>query len=345
MDYYLIQSLVEKSYNRFKAEYPNEEPYFRITCTRRWKEDMGFWRAGVEGKKIMRVVSQERKISRHEITPEAVLLDEGVKVNSKLERQIEAFKKANENNASGRGLPTRRIKIKDKDKTVIHSTKFAYDASVDVRFDNPITVSSFKYKMDRLYKRMEELREEYKVYFDDPLFTSKFEMFNTSGPVGTIDERLDRTIKRTLDLKSKEAIKYEIDVNIPKVSELTDATTNTDNVFIFDEKKSLLDVETQSDATSMVCEDCAEAIATVSVAFKDEVTIRDLAVKYVDLQRKLNVLKSFVVPMMKRIKRIDFLMMIKQIGFIKTIKNFIMYLENEHDVDQIYDVSSDYEDN
>lgn len=296
MDYSLIQSLVENAYYRFKHEYPNEEPFFRITCTRKFgRSENRSWRKTDEGSHSVRVVDRDGSSTFHSVKPTGLSLDE-----SEILKIDESTKNRNEENrwkSAVKTVPLKRTRVKDADKKVILTTKFQYDAMIDVRFDEPITVSTIKYFMDTTTGLLRELQEGYKVFLEDPTLWRGKEVLMMNPSMGsTFEERFDKAM---IALRK---------INVEEVKE----------------KINLLETTTQTDA--FTCFDCDDIMDNLKKTFKTTLTIRDLAEKYISTQRKLNDLKSIVLPIMRHYKHINMIQMIKDDGFIKTVGFLVDFL-------------------
>lgn len=296
MDYSLIQSLVEAAYFKFKHEYPNEEPFFRITCTRKFgRSERRSWRNTENGSYSMRTVHKNGVESYDKIRPSGVRLDE-----SQLVKNDDETKSRNESNrwaSSVKTLPIRRSVIKDADKKIILTTKFNYDAMVDVRFDEPVTVSTIKYFMDTTNGLLKELHEGYKVFLEDPTLWKGKEVLMLNPNVGaTFEERLDKAMLALRGINTK-----DVESKIDK-----------------------LEVITQTDA--FTCLDCDDVLTNLKTTFKTTLTIRDLAEKYILTQKKLNDLKSVVMPIMKHYRHLNLTKMMSDDGFIKTVGFLVDFL-------------------
>lgn len=310
MDYSLIQTLVEVAYFKFKHEFPDEEPFFRITCTRKFgRSERRNWRQG-EGKTYpMRVVSKQGDRSYDEIHMTGVKLDE-----SHLIKNDDVIKERNSNNrwsSTGKVLPIRKTRVQDADKKTVLTTKFPYDAMIDVRFDEPITVSTIKYFMDTTNGMIKELHEGYKVFLEDPAIWRGSEMLMLNPDMGsTFEDRLDKAISVLKKINIKEV----------------------------ESKIETLEVITQTDA--FTCFDCDEIMSNLKTTFKTTLTIRDLAEKYISTQKKLNDLKSVVLPIMRHYKNLDLESMMSSDGFIKTVGFLVDFLHTMGDEE----AQSDYDD-
>ena len=303
----MIQSLVEAAYFRFKYEFPNEEPFFRITCTRKFgRSEKRSWRSTEDGSYSMRTVNKDGIESYSKVRPSGVRLDESQLVKNDVET-----KNRNESNrwaSSVRTVPIKRSVKKDADKKIILTTKFNYDAMVDIRFDEPVTVSTVKYFMNTTNGLLKELHEGYKVFLEDPTLWKGKEVLMLNPNTGaTFEERLDKAMLalRSIDTKDVES------------------------------KIERLEVITQTDA--FTCLDCDDVIANLKTTFKTTLTIRDLAEKYISTQKKLNDLKSVVMPIMRHYKHLNLAKMMSDDGFIKTVGFLVDFLHTMGD--------DDYDDN
>lgn len=303
MDYSLIQSLVEAAYYRFKNEYPNEEPFFRITCTRKFgRSERRSWRKPEDGSYSMRTVSKDGDQSFQSVKPRSVDLDESYVVKS--DNEVKDRNETNRWISPGKTLPIRKTRIKDADKKIVMTTKFSYDAMVDVRFDEPITVSTIKYFVNTTNGLLKELHEGYKVFLEDPTLWKGKEvlMLNSSSGL-TFEDRLDKAMSALRNINRE-----DVESKIEK-----------------------LEVVTQTDA--FTCLDCDDVLSNLKTTFKTTLTIRDLAEKYISTQRKLNDLKSTVMPVMRHYKHLKMEKMINDDGFIKTVGFLVDFLHTMNDND------------
>ena len=306
MDYSLIQSLVEAAYHKFKYEYPNEEPFFRITCTRKFgRSEKRNWRSTEDGTYPMRTVHKDGAESYNEIRPSGVRLDE-----SQLVKNDDETKNRNESNrwaSPVKTIPIKKSVVRDADKKIILTTKFNYDAMVDVRFDEPITVSTIKYFMNTTNGLLKELHEGYKVFLEDPTLWKGKEVFMFNPNTGsTFEERLDKAMLALREIDTKDV----------------------------ESKIERLEAITQTDA--FTCLDCDDVLANLKTTFKSTLTIRDLAEKYISTEKKLNDLKSVVMPIMRHYKHLNLVKMMGEDGFIKTVGFLVDFLHTMDD-DDYYD--------
>ena len=184
------------------------------------------------------------------------------------------------------------------------TTKFSYDAMVDVRFDEPITVSTIKYFVNTTNGLLKELHEGYKVFLEDPTLWKGKEvlMLNSSSGL-TFEDRLDKAMSALRNINRE-----DVESKIEK-----------------------LEVVTQTDA--FTCLDCDDVLSNLKTTFKTTLTIRDLAEKYISTQRKLNDLKSTVMPVMRHYKHLKMEKMINDDGFIKTVGFLVDFLHTMNDND------------
>lgn len=314
MDYSLIQSLVENAYFKFKQEFPEEEPFFRITCTRKFgRSERRNWRGNRDDSYLVRTVDKHGRSSFEDHKPTPIVLNESVKLKN--DDKIAQRNSENRWCSSSRTLPIQRVKVKDADKKTILTTKFTYDAMVDVRFDDPVTVSTIRYFMDTTNKVIKELHEGYKVFLEDPLFKCGSEMIYF-GDVRdtTVDQRIEDAINTIK--KSK--------INQPNL------------------EKKINTIECLTQTEAFTCLDCDDVVKELKETFKTTLTIRDLAEKYVVTQKKLNDLKSVAMPIMRSYKSLPINDMISKDGFIKTISFFIDFVDKENDKNDLdYDSQSE----
>lgn len=306
MDYSLIQTLVEAAYYRFKNEYPNEEPFFKITCTRKYgRSEKRTWR-NID--KSMRIFERDGSIRTHEVPLTGVKLDESVLIKNDDETKVR--NEVNKWSQPRRTVPIKRTKVVDADKKTILTTKFKYDAMVDVRFDEPITVSSVRYFINTTNSLLKEVQEGYKVFLEDPtIWKSKEVLMVNVGQDVTFDDKLERAIKA---LKSHD----EMIRSIEKKIESVEAVTQTE---------------------AFTCFDCDDVVSNLKTTFKSTLTIRDLAEKYITTQKKLNELKSLAIPIFKHYKYMKLFDMMEKEGFIRTIGFLLDFLhtlgDNQDDFD------------
>lgn len=308
MDYSLIQTLVEAAYHKFKHEYPNEEPFFRITCTRKFgRSEKRSWRVK-EGMDDMRVVAKDGSITRQTVPIGDLRLDESDKL-----KNDEDVKKRNDDNrwvSPGKVLPIIKRRVKDADKKIITTTKFSYDAMIDVRFDDPIVVSSVRYFMDTTNGLLKDIQEGYKVFLDDPSIWKGNEVIMMNmGQGSTFEERLGKAIKAI--------------------------SKHDEQVKIIERKIEVIEKLTQTDA--FTCFDCDDVVNNLKTTFRTTLSIRDLADKYVSTQKKLNDLKNSVLPLFKRYKHLNLFDMMEREGFIKTIGFLVDFLDKMGEDDFIDD--------
>ena len=303
MDYSLIQSLVEAAYYRFKHEYPDEEPFFRITCTRKFgRSEKRSWRRSEDGSYSMRTVSKDGNQDLQVVKPRGISLDESY--TTKNDNETKDRNETNRWISPRKTLPIRKSKIKDADKKIVLTTKFSYDAMIDVRFDEPVTVSTIKYFMDTTNGLLKELHEGYKVFLEDPTLWKGKEVLMLNPNMGsTFEDRLDKAMSALRNIDSK-----DVESKIEK-----------------------LEVVTQTDA--FTCLDCDDVLSNLKTTFKTTLTIRDLAEKYISTQRKLNDLKSTVMPVMRHYKHLKMEKMISDDGFIKTVGFLVDFLHTMGDED------------
>ena len=303
MDYSLIQSLVEAAYYKFKYEYPNEEPFFRITCTRKFgRSERRSWRSAEGDSYLMRTVLKDGVKCYDEVEPTGVRLDE-----SQLVKNDNEMKRRNETNkwtSPVKTLPLKRSVVKDADKKIILTTKFNYDAMVDVRFDEPVTVSTVKYFMNTTNGLLKELHEGYKVFLEDPMLWKGKEVLMFNPNVGsTFEERLDKAMLALRGINTK-----DVELKIETLESIT-----------------------QTDA--FTCLYCDDVLTNLKTTFKTTLTIRDLAEKYITTQKKLNNLKSVVMPIMRHYKHLNLVKMMGDDGFIKTVGFLVDFLHTMGDDD------------
>lgn len=293
MNFCVIISLIESAYQRFKYEFPDEEPFFRITCTRRYgrANRTRVWRPA---DREMRVVDGNGKPTFLENSGSGeILLDNSTLMKKK---QAQAFKESQQEvkPLGGKRHEVRPTKVIDKDIETIKTTKVGFDACVDVRLDDPLTVNVFQYCLDKTNYILQELRAEYKVFLEDPMLNCKGTVVTTelTSDVESLEKRIDMIVL------ARERQK-QLEDEFRKIEDLRESQSNP------------------------VMEKLVEDVKT---AFKESTTVQEVVGKYIAVQRKLNDLKAKVVPLMKLYNEEPFIDKINSQGFLATVWEFIDYL-------------------
>lgn len=305
MNFCVIISLIESAYQRFKNEFPDEEPFFRITCTRRYgrANRTRVWRPA---DREMRVVDKSGKPTFLEVDdPGEISLDNSILMKKK---QAQAFKESRQEvkPLGGKKHEIRPTKVIDKDIETIKTTKVGFDACVDVRLDDPLTVNVFQYCLDKTNYILQELRAEYKVFLEDPVLNCKGTVVTTdsASDVESLEKRIDMIILAREKQK-------QLEDEFKKVEELRESQSNP------------------------IMEKLVEDVKT---AFKESTTVQEVVGKYIAVQRKLNDLKAKVVPLMKLYNEESFVDKINSQGFLATVWEFIDYLHKNTGDDYADDV-------
>jgi len=303
MNYNVVIALMESAYNKFKLQFPNEEPFFRITCSRKFgrSDRHRSWRPkNLETRTVF--PDRSSKFSQDNINASLDILGateaKGKPLTKKQQRDLEDGKTnlIREDKVIHKHIRPRPIKLRDADTRRVEVTKVPYDACVDLRFDDPISVSVFKYCVDSANTLLKEIRTEYKLLLEDPLFNS------VGSFVSTIEVDSVHTIEDSLE-KIKKIQEKEI--------EMRDRVVQMETVL----PKLMAEKEVLDDLSK-----------SVKAAFKESTTVQDVVSKYIDMQRKLNDLKSYVVPLMRKYNEEPFIEKVAKNGFISTVKEFIEYL-------------------
>jgi len=277
MNYNVVIALMESAYNKFKLQFPNEEPFFRITCSRKFgrSDRHRSWRPkNLETRTVF--PDRSSKFSQDNINASLDILGateaKGKPLTKKQQRDLEDGKTnlIREDKVIHKHIRPRPIKLRDADTRRVEVTKVPYDACVDLRFDDPISVSVFKYCVDSANTLLKEIRTEYKLLLEDPLFNS------VGSFVSTIEVDSVHTIEDSLE-KIKKIQEKEI--------EMRDRVVQMETVL----PKLMAEKEVLDDLSK-----------SVKAAFKESTTVQDVVSKYIDMQRKLNDLKSYVVPLMRK---------------------------------------------
>jgi len=318
MNYNVVIALMESAYNKFKLQFPNEEPFFRITCSRKFgrSDRHRSWRPkNLETRTVF--PDRSSKFSQDNINASLDILGateaKGKPLTKKQQRDLEDGKTnlIREDKVIHKHIRPRPIKLRDADTRRVEVTKVPYDACVDLRFDDPISVSVFKYCVDSANTLLKEIRTEYKLLLEDPLFNS------VGSFVSTIEVDSVHTIEDSLE-KIKKIQEKEI--------EMRDRVVQMETVL----PKLMAEKEVLDDLSK-----------SVKAAFKESTTVQDVVSKYIDMQRKLNDLKSYVVPLMRKYNEEPFIEKVAKNGFISTVKEFIEYLHqntaDDYVSDHIYD--------
>lgn len=305
MNFCVIISLIESAYQRFKHEYPDEEPFFRITCTRRYgrANRTRVWRPA---DREMRVVDKNGKPTFSEIdSSDEISLDNSILMKKK---QAQAFKESHQEvrPLGGKKHEIRPTKIVDKDIETIKTTKVGFDACVDVRLDDPLTVNVFQYCLDKTNYILQELRAEYKVFLEDPMLNCKGTLVTTEliSSVESLEKRIDMIVL------ARERQK-QLEVEFKRIEELRESQSNP-----------IMD----------------KLVEDVKTAFKESTTVQEVVGKYIAVQRKLNDLKAKVVPLMNLYNEEPFIDKVNSQGFLATVWEFIDYLHNNTKDDYADDV-------
>ena len=315
MNFNVVIAMMETAYYKFKDQFPNEEPFFRITCTRKYGRSDRYksWRPkNFE----TRVVFPDKKTEISETTiPSSFNLDKVIpepypQLSRKKQDELEKGRTdvIDSSRVMGKYVRPKRNKIVDADTRTVEVTKVTYDACVDLRLDDPLSVGVFKYCIDTATMLLKEIRTEYRVLLEDPLFKMNGAFVTTDdvNDITSIEENLEK-IKR---IKEKEE---EMKNTITRMEETIPKFTKDS-------------------------EELESLNTTIKMAFKETSTVNEIVSKYIDVQRKLNDLKSYVVPLMKKYNEMPFTDSITKYGFIATVKEFIEYLHQNTADDYVSDL-------
>ena len=303
MNFNVVIAMMETAYYKFKDQFPDEEPFFRITCTRKYgrADRQKMWRPkNLETRVVFPDKSVE--ITNTEISSE-IKLDKAVPELEpyRTRKQQEEDERGrtdliNPNRIMARYVRPQKNKIVDYDTRAVEVTKVPYDACVDLRMDEPISVGVFKYCIDSAQMLLKEIRTEYKVLMDDPLFKSKGSFVSTDD-IDSI-QTIEDSLKTIASIKMKEE----------------------------EMRTKILQVESTLPQLTKNSEELDSLNKSIKLAFKESATVQEVVTKYIDVQKKLNELKSFALPLMKKYNEMPFLDSVMKYGFISTLKEFIEYL-------------------
>ena len=303
MNFNVVIAMMETAYYKFKDQFPDEEPFFRITCTRKYGRSDRYksWRPkNFE----TRVVFPDKKteVSETQI-PDSFNLDKVIpepypQLSRKQQDELEKGRTdvVDSSRVMGKYVRPKKNKLVDADIRTVEVTKVPYDACVDLRMDDPLSVGVFKYCIDTATMLLKEIRTEYKILLEDPLF-------KTSGAFITTDD--------VNDISS-------IEENLEKIKKIKEKEEEM--------KNKVLQIEETLPKLSRDSEELEGLNATIKMAFKETSTVNEIVSKYIDVQKKLNDLKSYAVPLMKKYNEMPFTESITKYGFIATVKEFIEYL-------------------
>lgn len=294
MNFNLVISLIESAYENFKRHFPEEEPYFKIICTRKYgrADRQHSWR------------KESREIGKDSVKTVDLQAKESINlIQAKLSKKNE--KDDHKNNPMG-VVRVQKKKLIDKDNIIetVPVLLQNYDVGVDMRLDDPLTASVFRYCVDKTNYLVHELREEYRYFLETPM--CKNEPFLCFGEVNDVED-LEERIKKIEDMKAKDKLRKEEIENLKREIELSKISTQST-----DELKSMDDL--------------------VRRAFKESTTVRDVVERYLKNQKSLNDVKSMVMPLMEdRSMYPEFPLEVnlKEKGFIRTLGEFIDFLHVE----------------
>lgn len=315
MNFNVVIAMMETAYYKFKDQFPDEEPFFRITCTRKYGRSDRYksWRPkNLE----TRVVFPDKKteISETQI-PDSFNLDKVIpepypQLSRKKQDEIERGRTdvVDSSRVMGKYVRPKKNKMVDADTRTVEVTKVPYDACVDLRMDDPLSVGVFKYCIDTATMLLKEIRTEYKVLLEDPLFklNGAFVTTDDVNDISSIEENMEKIKK----IKEKEE----------------------------DMRDKISKMEESMPKLTRDSEELEGLNTTIKMAFKETSTVNEIVSKYIDVQKKLNDLKSYAVPLMKKYDEMPFIESIGKYGFIATVKEFIEYLHQNTADDYVSDV-------
>jgi hypothetical protein len=308
LSHHILESLLIKAYNNFKKENPGEEPWWRITCMRKHYKSKYNIKPGDENipwRKIIYDDSEDKKAIIKTISADSPL-ESAVKIKkAKIRKTRNVYK-----NSEGVKHMTQWVKDEPEFSTEIHQ----------IPVDN-LGVMAAHY--DVVYRNDEPTEIEV-VNKDDTLVVWGIDKNKFIKPVITDGVKCNLLNFTEVEKIQNELNQVKDELNKAK-DELASLKKNPLNIKEFHEENAKLQSEIKQIQEDNKLFD--EELKKLQSSIKANLSIKDVIVKYGQIQRKLNDCKQVVDRIVKYFDddEFDYKKNLDDYGFIMTMARLFDY--------------------
>lgn len=306
----IIMSLINRSYEKFKEQYPNEEPFWKISCFKK-----------INRTKIVNKSDLDmnwRQIETNNESKTSPVINEIKECRIKKETRVRTITKSQENRTwnsadtqnprviKGKPIITNDvITITHTDETYL-SDAHPMNIDINMKYDDPS------------YLTVHVLSEEFKVIEEKIAVWGKemkgMIISSGDGQLVGLAKKIEMHMDEMNQLKNK-------------IMELEQR--NSDYQALIHqfqlEKEELKTKEVNFDRLNKV--------------IKKNWTVGEVITKYAETQEKLNEAKMSVTNTLKKHSRLNITDLYKKYGFIGSFKHVVQYFDSEYDSPDEYDGS------
>lgn len=306
----IILSLINTSYDKFKEKYPNEEPFWKISCFKKInrrkmanESDLKMnWRQ-IETTNESRDKPVVTEVKESKLTKEIRVRT----INKQQEVRVweqDGFK----DKRITRGKPVvanETITITHSDETFISKAE-SIDVDINMKYDDPSFITI--HKLSDEIKVIEEKIALWGKDFDGTIITNlDVSNIGLSAVIESHKRDLINLKNRVIELENKNG---EYLALIMKYQQEKDDQKN--NVINFDRLNKVI---------------------------RKNWTIGEVITKYAETQEKLNEAKTSVTNTLKKHTKLDIDGLYKKHGFIGSFKHVVQYFDSQYDSSDEYDGS------
>jgi len=342
----LIFKLIESEYQSFKHDFPEEEPFWRISCYR--KRDKVF-KKGYETNNQSGSINQLEPAILKQTWRRVIVDSEGktedeIKVKeptivSVIESKVTPYVKLTSVRKSERMFkeikPHVVLEPKTKEFTCIGIPS---DSRIEVvrRIDEPGDLELFSYDHTIASVSKEKIMMFGKPGVNVIAVGDKIESPMLNNPSGII--------KLEQELTNKIEEYYNV---IKNCSGITPNIVNTIHTLQKQNKELLTEMSSHKEKFSDDIKQVERVILRhpirkIQTLMNKDLTISDIIDKYIEVQKKLNDLKAKVTPILIKHKKLRFKSVLDEHGFINGLYHIIKYFDDDYDSDNDQDVMEDY---
>lgn len=293
----VLDSLVQRAYDNFKRDYPEEEPWWRIVCMRKHYRSKYNLTPEDEKKNWRKFIYEDK--------PNGTISKTIIEDNQPLSLQNKITKVTNKHRVELTSQ-TGRIKltpwVKEESKYTTETVHFTQDM-----------MNSMAQSIDVVYRK------------DEPVDIETTAIDNTMSVWGITSDRFIKPINvdgtKIIDPKDLVNVINELNKSLEEArSELEKYRK-----LWFDSVRD----EEETQKLRIIDKDCDIELKRLNNVIKKDLTIKEVIVKYHQTQAKLNDCKSYTIKKMKDNfdpDEFDVDKKLKEFGFIGTLPRIIDYL-------------------
>lgn len=353
-----LEQLIIATYHRFKEKYPDDEPWWKVSCYRKHPKINNTrilsnsdlrqnWRSGITNE-IPDLSIPKTIITKTQINNKEMKYTEVKEHNPRA--LVDKNHPANENRVYKTCVRTWKDVVVEKHTTTNYVIPNLERYQVEIRENEPTMVDVMTYNSATIHVGQNLVFDS---DFKDDISIITKEIALNSEQVPAIMERAfterrlieDKVVRQSEDLVNQKRIQNDLKIRMEEEEK-------THNSKIIELKMVIAKLQGECDDTSKKLselerksnEEEQKILEKLSRIIGKKPTVAEIIGKYSDIQEKLNMIKQEITPICLKYSKLKLNDLVKEKGFILSIPSIIRFFRDRYDDEEDNSLDADFDD-